>query len=153
MPDSINFLGPVRQKQVPWKVIMLDACSTILPPLRKRLLSCTGLCLLYLGSPGPAARLLAPLFSVAPRYLEYVGPFQWYETNETESSASGSPLKGQHIRCMLQHFSSSGRNWELGIFSHLSSAELGRGTMVNECSKSLPLFSVAPNLVPFPFRA
>lgn len=56
---------------------------------------------------------LPPLFSLVPRWLEYVKSYLYSETGKTVASLLEHCW---NIRCMFQNSVSTGRSWDLGNF-------------------------------------
>lgn len=54
------------------------------------------------------------------------------QTSEKETGPSGSVLKSQNVGHMLQLFPTTGRSWELGVFSRLFQVEPRGGTMASK---------------------
>lgn len=97
-------------------------------------ISCSLWCLsALLWVPWSCSKLFCSfLFSANPRRLDYVRSPQCSETGDTETRPSGGSLRTWDIGHILQHFLSSGRSQEFGIFSHSFFTELWRRAMASE---------------------
>lgn len=115
----------------------MNACSTLLYPSTKRLLSYISLCLLYHRSSGQqnAAQPFCSLsFSLAPRHLDCAQPCQCPEISKTEANPLGNAPSPKEMYMYNQVFSFSFMK-KLGISSWSHGIELGRGTILKGFQK------------------